>query len=112
MLVLSMSGLYLLKYCIVCATLIWLYSIVLLIWQLDYKVTKSKVEEIFRIAGNVIEIELKTDKDGRSRGMCTVRYEHPMEAVQAIGILYDDDDDDDDDDYDYDYDVFCDHEHQ
>ena len=56
--------------------------------------TKSKVEEIFRIAGNVIEIELKTDKDGRSRGMCTVRYEHPMEAVQAIGILYDDVDDD------------------
>ena len=48
--------------------------------------TKSKVEEIFRIAGNVIEIELKTDKDGRSRGMCTVRYEHPMEAVQAIGM--------------------------
>jgi len=35
----------------------------------------------------VIEIDLKTDKDGRSRGMCTVRYEHPMEAVQAIGIL-------------------------
>ena len=59
--------------------------------------TKSKVEEIFRIAGNVIEIDLKTDKDGRSRGMCTVRYEHPMEAVQAIGILDDDDDDDDDD---------------
>jgi len=54
-------------------------------------VTKSKVEEIFRIAGNVIEIELKTDKDGRSRGMCTVRYEHPMEAVQAIGILDDSD---------------------
>jgi len=61
--------------------------------QLDYKVTKSKVEEVFRIAGNVIEIELKTDKDGRSRGMCTIRYEHPMEAVQAIGILDSDDDD-------------------
>jgi len=56
--------------------------------QLDYKATKTKVEEIFRIAGNVIETELKTDKDGRSRGMCTVRYEHPMEAVQAIGIHY------------------------
>ena len=59
----------------------WLY-------QLDYKVNKTKVEEIFRIAGNVIEIDLMTDKDGRSRGMCTVRYEHPMEAVQAIGILH------------------------
>ena len=66
---------------------------VVLMCQLDYKVTKSKVEEVFRIAGNVIEIELKTDKDGRSRGMCTIRYEHPMEAVQAIGILDSDDDD-------------------
>lgn len=55
--------------------------------NLDYKVTKSKVEEVFRIAGNVIEIELKTDKDGRSRGMCTIRYEHPMEAVQAIALF-------------------------
>ena len=45
------------------------------------------MEEIFKIAGNVIECDLKTDKDGRSRGMCTVRYEHPMEAVQSIGIL-------------------------
>lgn len=55
--------------------------------NLDYKSTKGKIEEIFRIAGNVIEIDLKTDKDGRSRGMCTVRYEHPMEAVQAIALF-------------------------
>lgn len=55
--------------------------------NLDYKSTKAKIEEIFRIAGNVIEIDLKTDKDGRSRGMCTVRYEHPMEAVQAIALF-------------------------
>lgn len=55
--------------------------------NLDYKVTKSKLEEIFRIAGNVIEIDLKEDKDGRSRGMGTVRYEHPMEAVQAIALF-------------------------
>jgi len=60
---------------------------VMCVRQLDYKATKAKIEEIFRIAGNVIEIDLKTDKDGRSRGMCTVRYEHPMEAVQCIGIL-------------------------
>jgi hypothetical protein len=50
-------------------------------------VTQAKLEEVFRIAGNVIEVELKVDKDGRSRGMGTVRFEHPMEAVQCIGIL-------------------------
>lgn len=56
--------------------------------QLDYKVTPSKMEEVFRIAGNVIEVDIKMDKDGRSRGMGTVRFEHPMEAVQAIGFLF------------------------
>lgn len=55
--------------------------------NLDYKVTQSKLEEVFRIAGNVIEVELKVDKDGRSRGMGTVRFEHPMEAVQCIALF-------------------------
>jgi hypothetical protein len=55
--------------------------------NLDYKVTRSKLEEVFRIAGNVIEVELKTDSEGRSRGMGTVRFEHPMEAVQCIALL-------------------------
>jgi len=45
------------------------------------------MEEIFKISGNVIEVEMKADKEGKSRGMCTVRFEHPMEAVQAICIL-------------------------
>ena len=49
--------------------------------------TKGKLEEVFRIAGNVIEAEIKTDHDGKSRGMGIVRFEHPIEAVQAICIL-------------------------
>ena len=57
--------------------------------QLDYKVTSGKMEEVFRIAGNVIEVDIKTDKEGRSRGMGTVRFEHPMEAVQAVCIFCD-----------------------
>lgn len=56
--------------------------------QLDYKVTVAKLEEIFKIAGNVIEVDLKTDKEGKSRGMGTVRFEHPIEAVQAIGLFF------------------------
>lgn len=55
--------------------------------NLDYKVTVAKLEEIFKIAGNVIEVDLKTDKEGKSRGMGTVRFEHPIEAVQAIALF-------------------------
>lgn len=50
--------------------------------------TKDKLEEVFRIAGNVIEAEIKTDKEGKSRGMGIVRFEHPIEAVQAICELH------------------------
>lgn len=45
------------------------------------------LEEVFRIAGNVLSVELKMDKDNKFRGMATVRFEHPMESVQAICIL-------------------------
>lgn len=56
--------------------------------QLDYKVNAEKLEEIFRIAGNVLNVELKMDKDtNKFRGMATVRFEHPIESVQAICIL-------------------------
>ena len=57
--------------------------------QLDYNVTAEKLEEIFRVAGNVLNVELKMDKDtSKFRGMATVRFEHPIESVQAICILY------------------------
>lgn len=54
---------------------------------MDYKVNVAKLEEIFKIAGNVIEAEIKINNEGKSRGMGIVRFEHPMEAVQAIGII-------------------------
>ena len=62
--------------------------------NLDYKVTERKLTDIFKMAGKVESAELKLDKDGKSRGMGTVRFQHPMEAVQAISmfngqILYD-----------------------
>lgn len=57
--------------------------------QLDYKVTAEKLDEIFRIAGNVLHVELKMDKEtNKFRGMATVRFEHPIESVQAICILF------------------------
>jgi len=57
--------------------------------QLDYNVTAEKLEEIFRIAGNVLNVELMMDRDtSKFRGMATVRFEHPIESVQAICILH------------------------
>ena len=40
------------------------------------------------MAGNVVQAEIKEDKDGKSRGLGTAHFQHPMEAVQAICIFY------------------------
>ena len=50
--------------------------------------TAKKIRDIFKMAGNIINAELKEDKEGKSRGMAIVQFEHPIEAVQAICILY------------------------
>lgn len=52
--------------------------------QLDYKVDEKKLREVFKLAGRVINVDLLTDKEGKSRGFGTVEFEHPVEAVQAI----------------------------
>ena len=56
--------------------------------QLDYKVTNHKLREVFKLAGNVMKAEIKEDKNGKSRGMGIVQFEQPLEAVQAICILW------------------------
>ncbi|XP_076465671.1 myelin expression factor 2-like [Babylonia areolata] len=55
--------------------------------NLDYKVTTSKLREVFRLAGNVTKTEIKEDKNGKSRGMGIVQFEQPLEAVQAISMF-------------------------
>jgi RNA recognition motif-containing protein len=55
---------------------------------LDYKVDEKKLKEVFRLAGKVVSAELSLDKEGKSRGFGVVEYEHPVEAVQAICILF------------------------
>lgn len=54
---------------------------------MDYKVTEKKLEEIFKIAGKLVKVELNVDNEGKSKGHGTAEYEHPLEAVQAICIL-------------------------
>lgn len=56
--------------------------------QLDFKVGWKKLKEVFGMAGVVKRADVKEDKDGKSRGMGTVTFEQPLEAVQAICILH------------------------
>jgi heterogeneous nuclear ribonucleoprotein M len=50
-------------------------------------VTRGKLKEVFALAGKVVYAELKEDKNGKSRGLGTVEFETPLEAVQAVCIL-------------------------
>ncbi len=55
---------------------------------MDYKVvTPQKLEEVFKLAGRVVKIDLKRDEEGNSKGHGTIEMGHPVEAVQAICIL-------------------------
>ncbi len=56
--------------------------------QLDYKVGWKKLKEVFGMAGAVVRADILEDKDGKSRGMGTVTFEMPIEAVQAVCILH------------------------
>ncbi|XP_077285303.1 heterogeneous nuclear ribonucleoprotein rumpelstiltskin [Arctopsyche grandis] len=55
--------------------------------NLDYKVDKNKLKEVFKMAGKVRNIDLSTDKDGNSRGFAVIEFDHPVEAVQAISMF-------------------------
>ena len=55
--------------------------------QLDYKVGWKKLKEVFGMAGVVVRTDILEDKDGKSRGMGTVTFDMPIEAVQAVCIL-------------------------
>lgn len=48
----------------------------------------KKLKEVFAMAGVVKRADVKEDKDGKSRGMGTVTFDQPLEAVQAICILF------------------------
>ncbi|KAF5301539.1 hypothetical protein FQR65_LT08844 [Abscondita terminalis] len=56
--------------------------------NLDYKVDKKKLKEVFRLAGKIQRIDLSSDKDGKSRGFAVLEYDHPVEAVQAISMFH------------------------
>lgn len=47
----------------------------------------KKLKEVFGMAGVVLRTDILEDRDGKSRGMGTVTFEMPIEAVQAVCIL-------------------------
>ncbi|XP_016394273.1 heterogeneous nuclear ribonucleoprotein M-like isoform X4 [Sinocyclocheilus rhinocerous] len=55
--------------------------------NLDYKVGWKKLKEVFGMAGAVVRADILEDKDGKSRGMGTVTFEMPLEAVQAVSMF-------------------------
>ncbi|CAF3509045.1 unnamed protein product [Adineta steineri] len=55
--------------------------------NLDFKCDEKKVQEVFSLAGRVRDVTLKRTKEGQSRGMAVVEYEHPSEAVQAVSMF-------------------------
>ncbi|XP_041030896.1 myelin expression factor 2 isoform X1 [Carcharodon carcharias] len=55
--------------------------------NLDFKVGWKKLKEVFSMAGTVKRADIKEDKDGKSRGIGTVIFEQPLEAVQAISMF-------------------------
>uniref|UniRef100_A0A3B3DBN8 Myelin expression factor 2 n=1 Tax=Oryzias melastigma TaxID=30732 RepID=A0A3B3DBN8_ORYME len=55
--------------------------------NLDFKVGWKKLKEVFGMAGVVKRADVKEDKDGKSRGMGTVTFDQPLEAVQAISMF-------------------------
>ncbi|VVC38768.1 RNA recognition motif domain [Cinara cedri] len=55
--------------------------------NLDYKVDETKLQQVFKLAGRIVDVEIFTDKHGKSKGYGIVEYRHPVEAVQAISMF-------------------------
>ena len=53
-------------------------------FQLQYDVDDKKVKEVFSLAGDIENIDIRLDSDGKSRGFCTIRFKMELHAVQAI----------------------------
>jgi len=56
--------------------------------NLEYKVDKKKLKEVFRMAGKIQHIDMPVDKDGQRRGFAVIEYDHPVESVQAISMFH------------------------
>ena len=57
--------------------------------QLDYAITWQKLKDVFKVAGRIVNADILTDRDGKSKGLGEVQFEDPSDAIGAIGeIIY------------------------
>lgn len=56
--------------------------------NLDFSVGWQKVKDVFKVAGRVINVEILTDRDNRSKGVATVQFEDPSMALNAISLFH------------------------
>ena len=57
------------------------------ITNLNVSVTLQKLKDVFMLAGRVMNVELKRNRDGSAKGHAVIKFEHPFEAVQAISMF-------------------------
>ncbi|KAK2727735.1 heterogeneous nuclear ribonucleoprotein M-like isoform X2 [Artemia franciscana] len=56
--------------------------------NLDFKVDEKKLEEVFKLAGRIRDVDLARERDSkRSKGWAIIEFDHPVEAVQAISMF-------------------------
>ena len=53
--------------------------------QLDYGITWQKLKDVFKVAGRIVNADILTDREGKSKGLGEVQFEDPTEAISAIG---------------------------
>ncbi|VDP09063.1 unnamed protein product [Soboliphyme baturini] len=56
--------------------------------NLPFNVGPSKLKEVFSLSGQVVDVDLQFDNDGRNKGLAVIEYSHPIEAVQAVSMFH------------------------
>ncbi|CAD6184772.1 unnamed protein product [Caenorhabditis auriculariae] len=55
--------------------------------NLSFNVGTDRIYEIFGMAGKIVWMDFRIDKEGRTKGVCVIQFSHPIEAVQAVSMF-------------------------
>ena len=55
--------------------------------QLPFNLGAEQLRDFFRHAGHIMDYKVLSDKEGRSRGCGTVRFENSGDCERAVSIL-------------------------
>merc|ERR1719239_102972 len=56
----------------------------ILVSNLDYRVTYKKLKDVFKLAGHVVQMEMKGDQNS---GVVAIQFENHLEAIQAVSMF-------------------------